>query len=140
MFLNLKDKNIIFCLTGSFCTFKSTIFQMKELVKEHANIIPIMSYRAYNYNTKYGKAKEFIEEIEKLTNREIIHHLKDAQLIGSKNMTDILIISPCTGNTLAKLSNGIVDSPVLMAVKSHLKYENPVVIAPSTDDGLSRQC
>lgn len=138
--MDLKDKNIGFCLTGSFCTFKNTILQMKELVKEKANIIPIMSYKAYKSDTKFGKAKEFIDEIESITNNKIIHTIKDAEPIGPKNMTDIMIIAPCSGNTLAKLSNGIVDTPVLMAVKSHLRNANPLVIGISTNDGLSREC
>jgi len=135
--LNLKDKNIGFCLTGSFCTFKNTILQMKELVKENANIIPIMSYNAYKTDSKFGKAKDFIKEIEELTNNKIINNIKDAEPIGPKKMTDIMIIAPCTGNTLAKLSVGIIDTPVLMAAKSHLRNNNPLLIAPSTNDGLS---
>ena len=138
--MNLKNKNIGFCLTGSFCTFKNTILQMKELAKEEANLIPIMSYNAYKTDTKFGKAKDFVEEIEKIAKHKIIHTIKDAEPIGPKNMTEIMIIAPCSGNTLAKLSNGIIDTPVLMAVKSHLRKENPVVIAPSTNDGLSRKC
>lgn len=136
--MKLKDKNIGFCLTGSFCTFKNTILQMKELVKEKANILPIMSYNAYKSDTKFGKAKDFIKEIEEITNNKIIHNIKDAEPIGPKNMTDIMIIVPCTGNTLAKLSNGITDTPVLMAAKSHLRNGNPLVIGISTNDGLSR--
>ena len=138
--MNLKNKNIGFCLTGSFCTFKNTILQMKELVKEEANIIPIMSYNSYKTDTKFGKAKDFVEEIEKTTKHKVIHTIRDAEPIGPKNMTDIMIIAPCSGNTLAKLSNGIIDTPVLMAVKSHLRNVNPLVIAPSTNDGLSREC
>ena len=138
--MNLKDKNIGFCLTGSFCTFKNTILQMKELVKEKANVLPIMSYNAYKSDTKFGKSKDFIKEIEEITNNKIIHNIKDAEPIGPKNMTDIMIIAPCTGITLAKLSNGITDTPVLMAVKSHLRNNNPLVIAVSTNDGLSRKC
>ena len=111
---------------------------MKELAKEKANIIPIMSYNAYKTDTKFGKAKDFINEIEKITNKEVIYKIKDAEEIGSKNMTDIMIIAPCTGNTIAKLSNGIVDTPVLMGIKSHLRNNNPVVIGVSTDDGLYR--
>ena len=138
--MNLKNKNIGFCLTGSYCTFKNTILQIKELVREGANIIPIMSYNSYKTDTKFGKAKEHIKEIEDITENNIIHTIKDAEPIGPKRMTDIMIIAPCTGNTLAKLSNGIVDTPVLMAVKSHLRNDNPIVIAPSTNDGLSRKC
>lgn len=135
--MDLKDKNIGFCLTGSFCAFKNTILQMKELIKEEANVIPIMSYTAYKVDSKYGNAKDYIKEIEKLTQRRIIHTTKDAELIGPKIITDILIIAPCTGNTLAKLSNGICDSPVLIATKLHLKNNKPVVIGISTPDGLS---
>ena len=135
--MKLKDKNVGFCLTGSFCTFKNTILQMKELVKEKANVIPIMSYKAYKSDTKFGKAKDFINEIESLTGNKIIHTIKDAEPIGPKNMTDIIVIAPCTGNTLAKLGSGICDSPVLMASKSHLRNGNPLVIAPSTNDGLA---
>lgn len=138
--MNLKDKNIGFCLTGSFCTFKNTILQMKELVKEESNIIPIMSYNAYKKDTRFGNAKDFVKEIEEITKNKIIHTIKDAEPIGPKNMTDIMIIAPCTGNTLAKLSNGIADTPVLMAAKSHLRNGNPLVIAISTNDGLSRKC
>lgn len=138
--MNLKNKNIGFCLTGSFCTFKNTILQMKELVKEEVNLIPIMSYNAYKTDTKFGNAKNFIEDIERITNNKIINTIEEAEPIGPKNMTDIMIIAPCSGNTLAKLSNGIVDTPVLMAVKSHLRNENPVVVGVSTNDGLSRKC
>ena len=135
--MNLKDKNIGFCLTGSFCTFKNTILQMKELVKEEANILPIMSFNAYNINSKFGSAQQFIKEIKDITGKEIIHKIEDAEPIGPKHMTDIMIIAPCSGNTLAKLSNGIVDTPVLMAAKSHLRNGNPLVIAVSTNDGLA---
>lgn len=135
--MNLKDKNIGFCLTGSFCTFKNTILQMKELVKEEANILPIMSFNAYNINSKFGTSQQFIEEIEDITGKEIIHKIEDAEPIGPKHMTDVMIIAPCSGNTLAKLSNGIVDTPVLMAAKSHLRNGNPLVIAVSTNDGLA---
>ena len=138
--MNLKGKNIGFCLTGSFCTFKNTILQMKELAKEEANILPIMSFNAYNINSKFGKAEDFINEIEEITQNKIIHTIEDAEPIGPKKMTDIMIIAPCSGNTIAKLSNGITDTPVLMAAKSHLRNSNPLVIAPSTNDGLSRKC
>lgn len=138
--MKLKDKNIGFCLTGSFCTFKNTILQMKELVKEKANVLPIMSYNAYKTDTKFGNSKDFIKEIEEITKNKIIHNIKDAEPIGPKNMTDVMIVAPCTGNTLAKLSNGITDTPVLMAVKSHLRNENPIVIGISTNDGLARKC
>jgi len=139
-FLDLKDKKIGFCLTGSFYTFKNTILQMKELVKAQANVLPIMSYNAYNMDSKFGKAKDFITEIEGITANKIIYTIPGAEPIGPKDMTDIMIIAPCSGNTLGKLSNGITDTPVLMATKSHLRKEKPLVIAISTNDGLSREC
>lgn len=138
--MNLKDKNIGFCLTGSFCTFKNTILQMKELIKEGANILPIMSYNAYKTDTRFGKAKDFVKEIEEITHNKMIHTIRDAEPLGPQNMTDIMIIAPCTGNTVSKLANAIIDTPVLMAAKSHLRNGNPLVIALSTNDGLSRKC
>ena len=135
--MNVKDKNIGFCLTGSFCAFKNTILQMNELIKEEANVIPIMSYTAYKTDSKYGNAKDYIKEIEELTKKKIIHTPKDAEQICFKNIINILIIAPCTGNTLAKLSNTICDSPVLIATKLHLINNKPVVIGISTRDGLS---
>ena len=135
--MELKDKNIVFGITGSFYTFKNTILQVKELVKEKVNIIPIMSYAAYNIDTKFGNAKYHIKEIEEITGNKIIHTIKDVEQLLLRNINDIMIIAPCTGNTIAKLSNGICDSPVLLASKLNFKRNNPLVIAPSTSDGLS---
>lgn len=138
--LNLKGIKIGFGLTGSFCTFQKTIEQMKELIKQEAIIIPIMSYSAYNLDTKFGKAKDFATEIEQITGKEVIHTLERAEPIGPQNLTDIMIIAPCSGNTLAKLSNGITDGPILMAAKANLRNNKPLVIGLSTNDGLSRKC
>ena len=135
--MKLENVKIGFCLTGSFYTFKKTVEQIKELVKQGANIIPIMSYNSFSLDTKFGDAKDFISEIERITGNKIIHTIQGAEPIGPKKMTDIMIIAPCSGNTIAKLANGIVDTPVLMAAKSHLRNENPLVIAVSTNDGLS---
>lgn len=96
-----------------------------------------MSYNSYNLDTKFGIAEDFINQIETITNNKIIHTIQEAEPIGPKKLTDILIIAPCSGNTLAKLAHGINDNPVLMSVKSHLRNNNPVVIAISTNDGLS---
>lgn len=135
--MNLINKNILFCLTGSFFYFENTISQMKELVKEKAIIFPVMSYNAYKINFKYGKSQEYIDEIENITGNEIIHTIYDAEQIGINNFIDVIIVAPCTGNTLAKLSTGIADTPVLVAVKSYLKNDIPVVIGISANDGLS---
>ncbi len=135
--MKLKDKKIGFILTGSFCTFNKTIEQMENIKKQEADIVPIMSYNSYELDTKFGKAKEFIDKIKDITGKNIIHTIQDAEPIGPKHLTDIMIIAPCSGNTIAKLANGITDSPALMAAKSHLRNNNPLVIAISTNDGLS---
>ncbi|MBR3696867.1 MAG: dipicolinate synthase subunit B [Clostridia bacterium] len=135
--MELKGKNIGYCFTGSFCTFKVSIIEMKKLVEEGANVFPIMSFNAYHLDTKFGKADDFIKEIEKITGNKIIHSIQAAEPIGPKKMFDILIIAPCTGNTIAKLANDIIDTPVTMATKSHLRTERPVVIAISTNNALS---
>ena len=136
--MKLEGKKIGFALTGSFCTFKKVIEELKELKKEKADIVPIMSFNSYHLDTKFGKAEEFIKEIKEITEKEeIIHTIQGAEPIGPKRLTDIMVIAPCSGNTIAKLANGITDSPVLMAAKSHLRNNNPVVLAISTNDGLS---
>ena len=135
--MDLKDKKIGFTLTGSFCTFQKVIPKMKEIKKLGAEIIPIMSFNSYNLDTKFGKAKDFIEEIENITEKEIIHTIQGAEPIGPKKMTDIMIIVPCSGNTMAKLACDIIDTPATMAAKSHLRNNRPLVIAPSTNNGLS---
>ncbi len=94
--MEVKGKNIGFVLTGSFCTFKKTIPKMKELIEKGANIIPIMSYNSYSLDTKFGTAKEFREQIEGITGKKIIHTIQEAEPIGPKKLTDIMIIAPCS--------------------------------------------
>ena len=94
--MKLKGKKVGFVLTGSFCTFKNTILQIENIVKEEAEVIPIMSYNAYNLDTKFGKASDFIDQIEKITNNKIIHTIQGAEPIGPKHMTDIMIVAPAT--------------------------------------------
>lgn len=103
--MNLKDKKIGFCLTGSFCTFTKTIEQIKLLIKEEAIIIPIMSFSAYNYDTKFGKANDFINEIEGLTGNKIIHTIQEAEPIGPLKMTDIMIVAPCSRKYIRKIKS-----------------------------------
>ncbi len=135
--MELVGKNIGYALTGSFCTFRTTIKEMENLVKMGANVFPIMSFNGYTLDTKFGKAQDFIEEIETLTGNKIIHTIPDAEPIGPKKMFDILIVAPCSGNTIAMLSYDIINTPVTMAVKSHLRCNRPVVIGISTNNGLS---
>ena len=95
-----------------------------------------MSFNSYNLDTKFGKAKDFIKEIEEISEKEIIHTIQDAEPIGPKHLTDIMIVAPASGNTMSKLACDIIDTPATMAVKSHLRNNLPVVIAPSTNNGL----
>ena len=125
-----------FCLTGSFCTISKTLEQM-EILSKNYELIPIVSETIQTYNTRFGKAKEIIEKLEDISHRKIISNIVEAEPIGPKNLTDIMIIAPCTGNTMAKLALGIVDNTVTMAAKSHLRNSRPVVIAISTNNALS---
>ncbi len=136
--MKLEGKKVGFAFTGSFCTFKAVIEELKKIKNEKADILPIMSYNSYNLDTKFGKAQEYIDQVKDITEKEeIIHTIQDAEPIGPKKLTDVMVIAPCSGNTIAKLANGITDTPVLMAAKSHLRNNNPVVLAISTNDGLS---
>ena len=134
--MEVINKKIGFVLTGSFCTFKKTRPQIKKLKNLGADIIPIMSFNSYNLDTKFGKAKDFIKEIEEICGKEIIHTIQDAEPIGPKHLTDIMIVAPASGNTMSKLACDIIDTPATMAVKSHLRNNLSVVIAPSTNNGL----
>ena len=109
--LEIKGKKIGFVLTGSFCTFSKTIPKIRELVAKGADIIPIMSYNAYDLNTKFGKAENFRNEIEEITGKEIIHTIQEAEPIGPKHLTDIMVVAPASGNTMAKLAHDIIDTP-----------------------------
>lgn len=135
--MSLKNVKIGFALTGSFCTFSKAIEQIENLVNLGAEVIPIMSYNSFNLDTKFGTASEHINKIKEITNKEIIYTIQEAEPIGPKKMTDIMIIAPCSGNTIAKLANGVTDTPVVMAAKSHLRNQRPLVIAISTNDALS---
>ena len=135
--MKLEDKRIGFVMTGSFCTFRKTIDELKKIVKLGAKVVPIMSENSYTMDTKFGKAEDFIKEIEEITGNKILHTIQEVEPIGPKDMLDILVVAPATGNTMAKLANDIIDGPATMAVKSHLRRERPVVIAISTNNGLS---
>jgi len=127
--------NIGFALCGSFCTFHKVFPVMEVLAKEH-NVIPIFSHNAYAIDSRFGTAEEHIKRAEKICGCPVIHTIGQAEPIGPKKLLDILVIAPCTGNTLAKLAHGIADGPVTMAAKSHLRNGRPVLVAPSTNDAL----
>ena len=126
-----------FVITGSFCTFSKALEQMQVLKNLGAEIVPIMSERSSSIDTRFGKASEHIEKIKQITGKDIIFTIDAAEPIGPKNYTDILLVAPCTGNTLAKLAYSITDSAATMAVKSHLRNSRPVVINLATNDALA---
>ena len=134
--MELDGKTIGFALCGSFCTFEKAIEALTALKNTGADIIPIMSETAYSTNTRFGESKDFIKRIEDITGNEVLHTVYQTEPIGPKKMLDALVILPCTGNTLAKLSNAIADSSVTLAAKAHLRNKRPLIIAVSTNDGL----
>lgn len=134
--MDLDGKKIGFAICGSFCTFEKILKELDELCKTNAQIYPIMSETSFTTDTRFGKAVDFQKRIKDMTGKEIIKSVKEAEPIGPKGYLDILLIAPCTGNSLAKLANGIADSSVTMAAKAHLRNDKPIVIAVSTNDGL----
>lgn len=126
-----------FALTGSFCTFAAVLPQLESLSRTGAEIFPILSAAAATCDTRFGKAADFREKIEKLCNKKAICTIAEAEPFGPKKLVDAIVIAPCTGNTLAKIANGITDSTVTMAAKAVLRNNCPVVIAPSSNDALS---
>lgn len=133
----LENLNIGLGITGSFCNFPKIQSLIQNLKNENVNkIIPIVSQTSLKYNTRFYLRKDFRKMIEEETESKIISNIVEAEPIGPKNMIDVLVIVPCTGNTIAKLALGITDSSVLMAAKSHIRNNKPVVIGVSTNDGL----
>ncbi len=135
--MTLNGKEVGFAMTGSFCTFSVIFKELERIVATGANVTPIFSYAVQNIDCRFGKSKEFYETAKKITGNNPILTLETAEPIGPKCLLDILIIAPCTGNSLAKLSLAITDTPVLMAAKAHLRNDKPIVIFPSTNDALS---
>ena len=132
----MKTVKVGFAMCGSFCTFSKALEQMEILVKLGYDVIPVMSFNAYSTDTRFGKANDICGKIRELCQKDIICTIKDAEPIGPKKITDIMLVAPCTGNTLAKLANAVTDTPVTMAVKSHLRQQKPVVITVATNDAL----
>lgn len=134
---DLKGLKIIYAMTGSFCTFKKSFEQMKKLVELGADIQPLMSHHACTIDTRFGTAKENIELAESISGKKVITDIAGAEPIGPQHMADILVVAPCTGNTLAKTANNIIDTSVTMAIKSHLRNSGSVVLCIATNDALS---
>lgn len=134
--MDLKDKKIGFAMCGSFCTFSRAINALRDLSELGADITPIMSETSYSTDTRFGTAAHFRGQLSEITGKDIISNIHDAEPIGPKKLFDALVILPCTGNTLAKLANGIADTSVTLAAKAHLRNGRPIIIAVSTNDGL----
>lgn len=132
----MKNKKIGLCVTGSFCTFQGLLPAIKVLAKDN-EIHPVFSFIVANTDTRFYKAADFRKDIVEICQREPVVTIADAEPFGPAKRMDIMIIAPCTGNTLAKLNNAITDTPVLMAAKAHLRNNSPLLIAVSTNDGLS---
>lgn len=126
-----------YALTGSFCTHKRSLEVLRALADYGHELLPIVSDCVYSTDTRFGTSSSLCEELKKITGKEIIHTVVDAEPLGPKIHLDAMIISPCTGNTLAKLARGITDTPVTMAAKAHLRSNRPLVIALSSNDALS---
>lgn len=133
----MKKTTIAFAMTGSYCTFDRTLEQMEALVKRGYEVLPVLSFNAGSVDTRFMTAEHLRERVRAITGHEPIDTLTGAEPIGPKRMSDVYLIAPATGNSLAKLANGIYDTPVLLGAKSHLRNEQPLVIAVSTNDGLS---
>ncbi len=131
----MEKEKIGFALTGSFCTFSKVFPEIEKLAEEY-EIVPIMSEKSATTDTRFGKCEDHKKRLSEMTGREVLKSINEVEPIGPKKMLSALIVAPCTGNTIAKIANGIADSSVTLAVKSHLRNNRPVVIAVSTNDGL----
>jgi dipicolinic acid synthetase, B subunit len=125
-----------FAITGSFCTFSETLKVMRQLVEVGYELTPVLSFAAASLDTRFFKADNFIAEVEKLSGKKPITTIVEAEPLGTRDKHDLILVSPCTGNSLAKIANGITDTPVTMAVKAHLRNCRPVLLSLSSNDAL----
>ncbi len=133
----MQGLRIGFALTGSFCTFSQVLPQVQALIEAGADVQPILSTNVHTLDTRFYQAADLFNDLVNVTNHEPWAALDVVEPIGPKKLLDLLIIAPCTGNSLAKLALGIADTPVLLAAKSQLRNQRPVLLAVSTNDGLA---
>ena len=131
-----EKKRLGFALTGSFCMHSAALGVLKTLVGSY-DVVPVVSEHAAGWDTRFGTARDLLDGLRVLTGREPVLTVTEAETFGPKNPLDLLLICPCTGNTLAKLANGITDSVVCMAAKAHLRSDRPLVLAPASNDAMS---
>ncbi|NMB33200.1 MAG: dipicolinate synthase subunit B [Clostridium sp.] len=132
----LEGIKVGFALTGSFCTVNNVLAEMEKLISEGAKVYPIISESISSLDTRFGTARDLRLKLEGITGNKTISTIVEAEPIGPKSLMDMVVVAPCTGNTLAKIANGITDTTVTMATKAHLRNQKPVIIALSTNDGL----
>ena len=133
----MRTERVGFAICGSFCTHERVLRELERLCGEYESVVPIVSETVCATDTRFGDARELLDTVERLTGRKAVSTIREAEPIGPKKLLDVLVVAPCTGNTLGKLSCGITDTAVTMAVKAHLRNERPVVLAVASNDGLS---
>lgn len=131
------DQTVGFAVCGSFCTHAKAMEALEQVKARFSTVIPIVSECTAATDTRFGPAHKLMREMERICDRRVISSIREAEPIGPKKLLDLLIIAPCTGNTLGKLACGITDTAVTMAAKAHLRNQRPLLIAPSTNDGLT---
>ncbi|WP_176483839.1 MULTISPECIES: dipicolinate synthase subunit B [Bacillus] len=134
--MRLKGKRIGFGLTGSHCTYEAVVPKIEQLVKEGAEVLPVVTFTVQNTTTRFGEGLEWIKKIEDITGKKVIDSIVKAEPLGPKIPLDCMVIAPLTGNSMSKLANALTDSPVLMAAKATLRNHKPVVLGISTNDAL----
>lgn len=134
--MRLNGIRVGFAMTGSHCTLDEILTEIESIKQEGADIQPIISYSVDQTDSRFGTPEKWKYEIKRIVGKMPISSISGSEPIGPEKPVDVMVIAPCTGNTLAKLANAITDSPVLMATKAHLRNQRPVVLAISTNDGL----
>ena len=134
--MNWKGIRVGCAMTGSFCTFSRAFEEYRKLKAEGASLLPVMSRNAWGTDTRFYRAEEARAIFREIAEREALHTIEEVEPIGPKKLVDLMVVMPCTGNTMAKIALGITDTPAAMAVKSALRVGTPVLLAPATNDGL----
>lgn len=135
--MSLQGRKIGFGLTGSHCTLERVFPELERLVAEGADVTPVVSEAVATTETRFGTPEAWLNRLYQVTGKRPLRRIAEAEPIGPQRLLDVMVVAPCTGNTMAKLANGITDTPVLMACKAHLRNQRPVVLAIATNDGLS---
>ena len=133
----MEHRKIGFAFCGSFCTYSQAMEVLERVQSRYGDVLPIVSEAGAATDTRFGAAHDFMREMERICGRRVVDSIAKAEPIGPRHLLDVLVICPCTGNTLAKLANGVTDTTVTMAAKAHLRNGGPVVLCPATNDGLA---